>query len=1326
MLSCPIKDKKWNDLVANVGELKAYMYYIENENNTPELKDLENIDIIADVNLESYAVFVQRIDELQNNARTNLIDFLSKYEHKYKGKETINELNKLLDNFNETSVKHNLLKATEFARIMVNYLDNYLVENKDDLDFLKQGEVILESIRGIINLSSDIESINTFLEKKNVIKTIAKTFEIENLKDNDPKDLKNKLNEVIKNSSFIKLSKDQKYYINTKTGQRYQRVTSFISDKEVKETDLLKSASVIGTKVDTLVRDFFDGTLKKYESYSLTSKEEFDKFLKQLKELKKKFDANGETVISKDITLFNDELQLAGTIDLLTYDKSGKVRIYDMKSMRGNQTNNKYSYDPDFIYDTKKYGKSNRQKHTEQLNIYKLLLQKTHNIKVNDLEIIPVEVSYEPKDEKTSKLELLDTIKLKNIDEVKGTTEVESKSNKIPTAFFEEEDIELIKKSKETFDRIEKELYNYSKENVIKTLALNSTYIYNKVREKADNEFKKQFPRSSSVDKESWDKQREKFIEEKLFKERNEIFFKEKERIRGLLTDKAIDISSLTASFYDPEIVRDHVVTIVNKMLVKVESKIEIEFNNKKVDFIKSIEGFYKEKPTSLLTNHKELYKGIYEEIDGKPTGYYVSKSLSTTQKEYEDVIKQIENLDLSEKEKEEIKNSFSNKYFKQDVLKSQFQLKPYFNPWDNSDYSNLELLLKDEFINPQFTQLMSSSLKSTWETLVKFNKESDKLLSKGLRLKTKIPRRESDLIRRTQEKGVQGALEVIKEDFGYSRTNEEKETTKGRSTVINRIALPFRNDLPIEDMDYDLGSLALLNRKASLNYHHKRQILPTLEITKTLMAKRDVKISSGGNIKSEIIRRLSSGEEEIRELTIKGTTSKSYELYNSIIESRLYGYNMIDGGTLLGLDVNKLSAKINSFAANNALAWNIVGGVSNALQGQVQNYLLAMGGRYFSKKNLNVGIKTYLADSSNIIADYGNNYNKSETNLLMERFFGTSADFNSFSSAILSDARFKEIFSNRTKHFPNSTAEHFIQGAILYAVLDNLKEKGIDYKDFYSFEDGKIIYKTVKNKTLKEEELILKMRSILTRIQGNYSSVTKSQIERYWYGKLLTTFRKYMIRGIHSRYAGITTVNKTFQENLDEDKIAFNENLGEFKEGSYTSFIRFINLNIIKADTLNMELISKNWDELSEEERANIKQTVAELCLIALCLLSTYLLANLAKELDDEEQTTVYYMAYFFRRLASDYLFYIPVVNAGEILRTMKTPASALNTVELIRKTFLQFAQDGLSLELEEFKTGRRKGQSKSLHYSMQLMFPEYKNVYDKDIKDMFKFINQ
>ena len=135
-----------------------------------------------------------------------------------------------------------------------------------------------------------------------------------------------------------------------------------------------------------------------------TSEATFNSFIKDLQELKKMFDANHEQVMSSGIVLYNDQLGLAGTVDIMTVDDQGIVRIYDMKTMRQNQlTAQAVPTSDDFVYDHvySDSKRSNRDKHTAQLSLYRILLANTHGLVAQGLAVIPIKVSYESGDVST-------------------------------------------------------------------------------------------------------------------------------------------------------------------------------------------------------------------------------------------------------------------------------------------------------------------------------------------------------------------------------------------------------------------------------------------------------------------------------------------------------------------------------------------------------------------------------------------------------------------------------------------------------------------------------------------------------------------------------------------------------------------------------------------------------------------------------------------------------------------------------------------------------------------------------------------------------------
>jgi hypothetical protein len=230
-----------------------------------------------------------------------------------------------------------------------------------------------------------------------------------------------KIREVAANKDFIELSADKTYYINKKTGKTYKRVSDVISEeKPDPNNELVQSSLEIGSKVDVLVRDFFAGQLKDLASYDVSNVDTIKAFLRSLETVQENLRKRQETVLANDIVLYNDELGLAGTVDLLTYDKDGNIRIYDMKTMRGDNFTEYYKGDAFNKYESTRYGKSKKQKHTEQISLYRIMLNNTHGLLAKTIGVMPLEINYAAGDVTTSKLNLLKGVQLSPLDSVEG------------------------------------------------------------------------------------------------------------------------------------------------------------------------------------------------------------------------------------------------------------------------------------------------------------------------------------------------------------------------------------------------------------------------------------------------------------------------------------------------------------------------------------------------------------------------------------------------------------------------------------------------------------------------------------------------------------------------------------------------------------------------------------------------------------------------------------------------------------------------------------------------------------------------------------------
>lgn len=200
-------------------------------------------------------------------------------------------------------------------------------------------------------------------------------------------------------SKEIQLSEDGKTYVNTRTGKTYARVTSIIqADEQAGErfdpnSPWITPSTNIGTGVDEFVRDFFAGKLNDpklvlSDIYPNATQGQLNTFKEQLQKFKNYLDAQGLTVIPRNIVATGTiqvtdsnggvhEIAVAGTLDLLAYDRGGNFYIFDMKTHRANGISEEKA-----------------AKYSRQLSLYKQFLEGKYGIKVKSLNIIPIHVEY--------------------------------------------------------------------------------------------------------------------------------------------------------------------------------------------------------------------------------------------------------------------------------------------------------------------------------------------------------------------------------------------------------------------------------------------------------------------------------------------------------------------------------------------------------------------------------------------------------------------------------------------------------------------------------------------------------------------------------------------------------------------------------------------------------------------------------------------------------------------------------------------------------------------------------------------------------------------
>lgn len=244
------------------------------------------------------------------------------------------------------------------------------------------------------------------------------------------KEARQTLSDIAKESPNFKISSDENYYdyvgdIPLLQGLSFTRVSNFVDNSEVPTNINVNTALEFGNRFDLFARDFFDGNVdwNNIGKYKLGDLERTDPVVEGLEALKQSMEDRGEKILAHDVTLYDKELMIAGTVDLLTYDGNGDVRVYDFKTMKDDNFKTYYYKDavgrkgnPISKYDSTLYGPiSKREQHRNQLSLYAMMLNNTYGLNVVETAIIPVNLEYSISDDAQRAVKYADPTKVKTV-----------------------------------------------------------------------------------------------------------------------------------------------------------------------------------------------------------------------------------------------------------------------------------------------------------------------------------------------------------------------------------------------------------------------------------------------------------------------------------------------------------------------------------------------------------------------------------------------------------------------------------------------------------------------------------------------------------------------------------------------------------------------------------------------------------------------------------------------------------------------------------------------------------------------------------------------
>lgn len=309
-----------------------------------------------------------------------------------------------------------------------------------------------------------------------------------------------------------------------------------------------------------------------------------------------------------------------------------------------------------------------------------------------------------------------------------------------------------------------------------------------------------------------------------------------------------------------------------------------------------------------------------------------------------------------------------------------------------------------------------------------------------------------------------------------------------------------------------------------------------------------------------------------------------------------------------------------------------------------------------------------------------------------------------------------KEMIERQTKKF---SEEYKKKSPKLKGQSQQEYDKALN--DYVSRE----LEKTKTQQEVVNGKITLVVQKINEELHGAYSIRNHAPIQRTIFGSMLFQLKKFFFPGIQRRLGTIGSVfinyfpgiglyaqGKLQQESYVEGEGSapdryFDPLTGTMRGSSWASALKFFFKAITDLKRLKWQVASENWAELTRNEKAAIKKTVTEIALIfTLPLIAGALKA--AAEDDDDENSNYYTYSFLAYRLYSELVLYI---NPKEAMRILQNPTVTISFIERIIKFGSQLSSDVWGLEVEEYKSGSRKGDYKVMKNFYDLV-PFYKHA--------------
>jgi hypothetical protein len=381
--------------------------------------------------------------------------------------------------------------------------------------------------------------------------------------------------------------------------------------------------------------------------------------------------------------------------------------------------------------------------------------------------------------------------------------------------------------------------------------------------------------------------------------------------------------------------------------------------------------------------------------------------------------------------------------------------------------------------------------------------------------------------------------------------------------------------------------------------------------------------------------------------------------------------------------------------SAKTTLALDLLKGVANNIQGNLQVIIEANAEEFFGKKDYLKAKAQYTKQMGSMIADFGKPVPESLIGRLSDYYDAMQGEFTDEYGQRVTGSMFNKLFRTNTLFFNQHIGEHEVQTTTMLALMNATKvidkNTGLEISLFEAHEKYGVDIEDIEKNTdfteKKRKDFQNELHALNKRMQGIYNEFDKATVQRYALGRLALLYRKYFVPAMKRRWK----------------KNTFDEELGSATEGYYITFFQTLMKDIVRYKGNIMEA----WSTYTPFQKAQIRRTAAEITILMSMIALITILAFMVGSGDDEDKelkaNPIYnFVLYQAIRMRSETAQY---VNPGDLIRVIRSPSAITSTLERTVKFGNQILPWNVTEEYKRDSGVWEKADNKAWAYFLKLM---------------------